>query len=147
MSAQTPSISSAIGQLTAVLNTINTVSNPQNVSCSLNVTGITYINQLEGTFTPANNLVSLFAPSGASQSPNFIFLSVDQPIGLQIISNSVNIVASVPVNKMFYSSWSSLTNPITNIKLDGTTAGALSASVQQGVLLNWYLLVAVCTIT
>lgn len=124
---------------------VSTVTINGNSTCPITLSNITYLQTYSGTFTPANNQLSLV--TAGSVQPNILYCVFDQPMAITMQDAIENVVLSLPIQKSALMTLCTMTYPVTNFFLEGRSAQQITTAVQQGVACNYFILMASATIT
>jgi hypothetical protein len=139
MSLSVPSIQNALVSMNVNPAVVNPLLENLPISLPIYFNNVANMQVLSGSFTPANNTMSLASAIPSLNAPNFVMLVTDGQVNLTVKSGVTILANSSPVMKCYINSMAqNSTYNITDILLDGTTTA--STPMPQGVLVNWTLI-------
>lgn len=113
------------------------------VSFPVSLNGVTNLQVIHGSFTPANN-TKFIAQGLAATSPSFIIFCCD---GVANLTTDNVFMTQLPVNKVAFITMpltAGGNNPFDSFLLDGTAANPYPMA--QGVALNYTLIIGQATV-
>lgn len=106
----------------------------------LNFSSVANVQVYTGTFTPANDQLTVFTGLLVGAAPNFIIVLCDAQLNLIVEnSNAANFINNYPVKRFgFFSSVIDATSFIQQLQLNGLAAG--NSPMPQGVPVNYTII-------
>jgi hypothetical protein len=108
-----------------------------NFNIPVTFTGLTQINSVNGTYTPANDspVIHLFT---AGDQPNWMLIVSDAQLNINLINGLANIINQLPVSKVaFLTSLAPTVTNYTALQFYGAIASNLVAPMAQAVPVNY----------
>lgn len=128
--------------------TVSPLTEALTVREPINFGSVANLQVINGTFTPANNVLPL-QPGGfnATNAPNFIIVICDAQLNITISGSSVDYVPVLPVQKVAVIMTPQLAgNYVSTVQLSGSTAPA-AVAMAQGTPVNYTVIMGQATIS
>lgn len=113
----------------------------------LNFSAVSNIQVYNGTYTPSNDMLSIFSGLLAAQAPNFVIILCDAQLNI-LMANSLgaNFIADMPIKRFgFFSVIQDPANFLVSLTLFGMAAA--NSPMPQGVPVNYTIITGIATIT
>jgi hypothetical protein len=147
MSLSTPAITNAQLKMTVSAPSVAPLSDTLAVALPLAFSSVSSLKVLSGTFTPANNAVTLATFASSGVSPNFVILMTDGQVNLTLSGSAADYLVDSPMNKLFFFITPQLGGDyISQIVFNGLSSPA-SVAMPQGVAVNYTLIYGQATIS